>query len=73
MKFSKSESYFYRNVPEHERLVALKGSVIDYAYGGGTTPAVLIVMGRLQKDFHAAIRTGLDWLGRYDTAIDTCV
>ena len=54
----------FRNVPEHERIVALRGSVIDYTYGGGSSPAVLLVMDRLQRDLYSAIKTGLDWLGR---------
>ncbi len=53
-----------RNVPEHDRIVALRGSVIDYTYGGGSSPAVLLVMDRLVKDLYSAIKTGLDWLGR---------
>ena len=56
---------FNRNVPEHDRIVALRGSVIDYQYGGGSSPAVLLVMDRLQRDLYAAIKTSLDWLGRY--------
>jgi receptor-interacting serine/threonine-protein kinase 5 len=55
----------HRNVPEHPRLVALRGSTIDYTYGGGSSPAVLLVMDRLQKDLYAAIKSGLDWLSRY--------
>ena len=55
----------HRNVPEHDRLVGLQGSVIDYMYGGGTTPAVLIVMERMHRDFYTAIKTGFDWMNRY--------
>ena len=44
--------------------MAVRGSVIDYTYGGGTTPAVLIVMDRLQRDFYTAIKTGFDWMDR---------
>lgn len=58
--------FFSRNVPEHDRIVRLIGSVIDYTYGGGTTPAVLIVMERMQRDFYTAIKTGLDWMSRYE-------
>ncbi len=53
-----------RNVPEHDRIMSLRGSVIDYSYGGGSTPAVLLVMDRLQRDLYAAIKQGLDWLSR---------
>ena len=55
---------FYRNIPEHDRVVALRGSVIDYSYGGGTTPAVLLVMDRAQRDLYTAIKQHLDWVGR---------
>ena len=55
----------HRNVPEHDRLEGLQGSVIDYMYGGGTTPAVLIVMERMHRDFYTAIKTGFDWMNRY--------
>jgi len=55
----------FRNIPEHERVVMLRGSVIDYTYGGGTTPAVLLVMDRLQRDLYTAIKQNLDWVSRY--------
>jgi receptor-interacting serine/threonine-protein kinase 5 len=55
---------YYRNIPEHDRIVALRGSVIDYSYGGGTTPAVLLVMDRLVRDLYGAIKQGLDWVSR---------
>lgn len=59
--------YFFvadRNIPQHERIVSLRGSVIDYMYGGGSTPAVLLIMDRLQKDLYGAIKQGLDWMSR---------
>ena len=59
------ENFSRRNVPEHDRIVALRGSVIDYVYGGGSSPAVLLIMDRLQRDLYSAIKTGLDWLSRY--------
>ncbi|XP_048743808.1 dual serine/threonine and tyrosine protein kinase-like isoform X2 [Ostrea edulis] len=64
------EFYYTKNIPEHERIVALRGSVIDYMYGGGSTPAVLLIMDRLQKDLYGAIKQGLDWLSRIIVAID---
>ena len=59
-----------RNVPEHERVVALRGSVIDYHYGGGSSPAVLLIMDRLQRDLYAALKAKLDWVLRLQVAID---
>ena len=61
-----------RNVPEHERVVALRGSVIDYHYGGGSSPAVLLIMDRLQRDLYAALKAKLDCSvsGDYPFAFD---
>ncbi|XP_062594539.1 dual serine/threonine and tyrosine protein kinase-like isoform X3 [Saccostrea cucullata] len=64
------EFYYTKNIPHHDRIVALRGSVIDYMYGGGSTPAVLLIMDRLQKDLYGAIKQGLDWLSRIVVAID---
>ena len=69
ISWSKCLRNIRRNVPEHDRIVALRGSVIDYQYGGGSSPAVLLVMDRLQRDLYAAIKTGLDWLARYMTSM----
>ena len=44
---------FFRMVPNHERIVNLIGSVIDYSYGGGQSPAVLLVMERYPIGFIA--------------------
>lgn len=50
-----------RSVPEHDRIVGLRGSVIDHSYGQGETPAVLLIMDRLTRDLYSAIKHGLDW------------
>ena len=39
--------------------MAVQGSVIDYSYGQGETPAVLLIMDRLNKDLYSAIRGGM--------------
>lgn len=64
------EFYFTRCIPEHERIVSIYGSVIDHSYGSGSTPAVLLVMQRLDRDLYSAIKSGLDWLSRLQVAID---
>jgi len=64
------EFYYTRSIPEHERIVQIRGSVIDYTYGGGTTPAVLLIMDRMACDLYAAIKDGLEWLARLQVAID---
>lgn len=64
------EFYYTRCIPEHERIVNIFGSVIDHSYGSGSTPAVLLIMERLNRDLYSAIKLGLDWLSRLQVAID---
>lgn len=64
------EFYYTRCIPEHERIVSIVGSVIDLSYGTGSTPAVLLIMQRLNRDLYSAIKAGLDWISRLQVAID---
>ena len=52
-------------MPEHDRIVALRGSIIDYAYSNSYGPAVLLIMDRLKYDLYTAIERKLKWLSRY--------
>ena len=57
-----------RYVLDHERLVKLFGCVIDDEYGkasGSGLHAALLIMERMAKDLHQALRAGLDWASRY--------
>lgn len=57
-----TEFYYTGCIPEHERIVSIFGSVIDHTYVSGSTPAVLLVMKRLNRDLYSATISGLDWL-----------
>ena len=62
---------FHRSLPQHDRIVGLLGSVIDYSYaGGGCCPAVLLVMNRLTRDLHHGLKNGLHFSARLQIALD---
>lgn len=64
------EFYYTRVIPEHDRLVQIRGSVIDYSYAGGSSPAVLLVMDRMQRDLYAGIKNGMSFRSRLQVALD---
>lgn len=66
------EFYYSRSIPEHKRIVKLRGSVIDQSYGGGfgLGSAVLLISDRLSRDLYCGIRAGLSWLERIQIALD---
>ncbi|XP_074110950.1 receptor interacting protein kinase 5 isoform X1 [Cotesia typhae] len=63
------EFYYTRSIPDHKRIVKLRGSVIDYSYGGGGA-AVLLITDRMSRDLYCGIRGGLPWITRIQIAID---
>ena len=66
------EFYYARSIPDHKRIVKLRGSVIDHSYGGGCGigAAVLLITDRMSRDLYCGIRAGLTWLERIQIAID---
>ncbi|XP_043670902.1 dual serine/threonine and tyrosine protein kinase-like isoform X2 [Vespula pensylvanica] len=66
------EFYYTRSIPDHKRIVKLRGSVIDQTYGSGygLGTAVLLITDRLSRDLYCGIRAGLSWLERMQIAID---
>ncbi|XP_024946197.1 dual serine/threonine and tyrosine protein kinase isoform X2 [Cephus cinctus] len=68
------EFYYARSIPDHKRIVKLRGSVIDHSYGGGGGcgfgAAVLLITDRMNRDLYCGICAGLTWLERIQIAID---
>ncbi|KAI4491249.1 hypothetical protein M0802_010283 [Mischocyttarus mexicanus] len=66
------EFYYTRSIPDHKRIVKLRGSVIDPSYGSGygMGTAVLLITDRLSRDLYCGIHAGLSWLERLQIAID---
>ena len=61
----------FRSIAEHDRIVAVIGSVIDHGYGGmGCSPAVLLLMERMQRDLHTAIKANMELPERLHVALD---
>ena len=65
-----SFSLALRQIMDHDRIVKLLGSVIDYSYGNGQSPAVLLVMELMKRDLYTALKVGLDWNTRIQLSID---
>lgn len=66
------EFYYTRSIPDHTRIVKLRGSVIDHMYGGGFNSgiAVLLITDRMAMDLYCGLHNGLSWLQRIQIAID---
>ncbi|XP_037087646.1 dual serine/threonine and tyrosine protein kinase-like [Pollicipes pollicipes] len=66
-----SMEYFYtRSLPEHERVVSIRGIVIDYNYSHSRLSAALLLMERMHSDLYLAIQDGLDLRTRLKVAMD---
>jgi receptor-interacting serine/threonine-protein kinase 5 len=66
------EVYYTRSIPDHKRIVKLRGSIIDQSYGGGygLGAAVLLITDRLSRDLYCGLYAGLSWPDRIQIAID---
>jgi serine/threonine protein kinase len=64
------ELHYSRQVMDHANIVRLLGTVIDYTYGGGQSPAILFVMERMRRDLYVAVKAGLDWRSRLAVSVD---
>lgn len=64
------EFHYTKQINGHERIVQLIGSVIDYTYGNGQSPAVLLVMELMRRDLYTALKVGLDFKTRIEISID---
>ncbi|KER18323.1 hypothetical protein T265_16137, partial [Opisthorchis viverrini] len=57
-------------LPQHDRIATVHAHVIDYDRAHGSEPAVLLIMERLARDLHIALKQGLSWLRRLIVARD---
>jgi receptor-interacting serine/threonine-protein kinase 5 len=44
--------------------------VIDYTYGNGQSPAVLLIMEAMKRDLYSGLKSGLDWRTRIKISVD---
>lgn len=63
------EFYYTRSLPEHERIVQIRGSIIEHNYNGASS-YVYLIMDRMVRDLYAGLKAGLDWLQRLQIALD---
>ncbi len=64
------EFHYSKQIIDHDNIVRLLGTVIDYTYGNGQSPAILFVMERMKRDLYQAIKMGLEWKTRLSISID---
>lgn len=63
------EFYYTRSLPENDRIVQIRGSIIEHNYNG-TSNYVYLIMDRLPKDLYAGLKNGLHWQTRIQIALD---
>jgi receptor-interacting serine/threonine-protein kinase 5 len=44
--------------------------VIDYTYGNGQSPAVLLIMEQMKRDLYQGLKSGIDWKTRIKISLD---
>ncbi|OTF73247.1 dual specificity protein kinase-like protein [Euroglyphus maynei] len=63
------EFYYTRSLPETDRIVQIRGSIIEHNYNG-TSSYVYLIMDRLVRDLYVGLKSGLEWLQRLQIALD---
>lgn len=63
------EFYYARSLPENDRIVQIRGSIIEHNYNG-TSSYVYLIMDRMTRDLYAGLKSGLSWLSRLQISMD---
>ncbi|KPM10147.1 dual specificity protein kinase-like protein [Sarcoptes scabiei] len=63
------EFYYTRSLPPNDRIVQIRGSIIEHN-SNSSSSFVYLIMDRLNRDLYAGLKIGLDWLKRLQIAID---
>ena len=64
------EFYYARSLPENDRIVQIRGSIIEHNYNGSSNSYLYLIMERLTRDLYAGLKAGLDWLLRLQISLD---
>ncbi|KAH7645034.1 dual specificity protein kinase-like protein [Dermatophagoides farinae] len=63
------EFYYTRSLPETDRIVQIRGSIIEHNYNGASS-YVYLIMDRMVRDLYVGLKSGLEWLQRLQIAFD---